>query len=192
MKKLRNRSTRHSDDENDPSKMFCCKQQPERDNVQASVAGYLVIGCNEPYTDYDSIFGGHLLDTLTCKTCGKVCGICFGERRCAHSQDLILVTDENRTISWHSPSVDWSGRAIESIPSSVLWFMFLCRRPPPKTIVNDENVMITPAIKPRRNPRFSRENNRKHWKSKRREMYWCTCSISSSLIDRLNSRVEKG
>jgi hypothetical protein len=33
---------------------------------------FLVIGCNEPYTSYDSIFGGHLLDVITCKKCGKV------------------------------------------------------------------------------------------------------------------------
>ena len=32
----------------------------------------LVIGCNDPYTSYDSIFGGHLLDVLTCKKCQKV------------------------------------------------------------------------------------------------------------------------
>ncbi len=33
---------------------------------------FLVIGCNEPYSSYDSIFGGHLLDVITCKKCGKV------------------------------------------------------------------------------------------------------------------------
>ncbi|CAF0759643.1 unnamed protein product [Rotaria sordida] len=47
------RPVNFENDDDDLSKMFC------------------LIGCNEPYTTYDSIFGGHLLDVMTCKKCGK-------------------------------------------------------------------------------------------------------------------------
>ncbi|CAF0814196.1 unnamed protein product [Adineta ricciae] len=54
LRKLQPNSVSHSlNDDDDPSKIFC------------------LIGCNEPYTTYDSVFGGHLLDVITCKKCGK-------------------------------------------------------------------------------------------------------------------------
>ncbi|UJR35643.1 hypothetical protein I4U23_028393 [Adineta vaga] len=54
LRKLESKSSVHSENnDDDPSKMFC------------------LIGCNEPYTTYDSVFGGHLLDVITCTKCGK-------------------------------------------------------------------------------------------------------------------------
>ncbi|CAF3482047.1 unnamed protein product [Adineta steineri] len=53
LKHLQSKPSNHSDNDDDPSKMFC------------------LIGCNEPYTIYDSIFSGHLLDVITCKKCEK-------------------------------------------------------------------------------------------------------------------------
>ncbi|CAF3378897.1 unnamed protein product [Rotaria sp. Silwood1] len=53
LKQLEQRRPINCENDDDLSKMFC------------------LIGCNEPYTTYDSIFGGHLLDVMTCKKCGK-------------------------------------------------------------------------------------------------------------------------
>ena len=51
--------------------MFC-RMLKNIFDVQRFISQLLVIGCNEPYTYYDSIFGGHFLDVMTCKKCQKV------------------------------------------------------------------------------------------------------------------------
>ncbi|CAF1256793.1 unnamed protein product [Rotaria magnacalcarata] len=53
LKQLEPRRRINFENDDNVSKMFC------------------LIGCNEPYTTYDSIFGGHLLDIITCQKCGK-------------------------------------------------------------------------------------------------------------------------
>ncbi|CAF2759720.1 unnamed protein product [Rotaria sp. Silwood2] len=53
LRNLKKRQPIDFENDDDPSKMFC------------------LIGCNEPYTTFDSIFGGHLLDVMSCTKCGK-------------------------------------------------------------------------------------------------------------------------
>ena len=63
-------------------------RQDNKDKWRSLSLGDLVIGCNEPYTDYDSIFGGHLLDVLTCKKCAKVRRTFCDQKRGASFQRL--------------------------------------------------------------------------------------------------------
>ena len=75
----------------------------------------LVIGCNEPQTTYDSIFGGHLLDVLTCKKCGKVfINEEFVLDLSIDSLNFSLVVNENRAVFRNSVAANRSSKKKEN------------------------------------------------------------------------------